>query len=154
MTLRVPSWTKTLRSVIPVRDRIHSSEVSWTLSRSTLVMSVWGAADPMPMGRTDILPPDAIERADDDKWGTSPLLLPCIEKADAVLPLRRAMDANRSFILLLYCWYNAIQYSVVLRRLQREIKASWSTATTKQSQFLFYGSCRPSSSTLEDTEDT
>jgi hypothetical protein len=58
---RVPSWTNTRRSLIPVRVLIHSSLVSCTLSRSTLVSSVEGLAEPMPIGRTRILPPEAAD---------------------------------------------------------------------------------------------
>lgn len=44
-------WSNTLRSDIPVRVEIHSSDVSTTDSRSRLVITVLGAADPMPVMR-------------------------------------------------------------------------------------------------------
>ena len=59
-------WVRTRRSEIPVRVRIHSSEVSTTLSRSKLVMTVLGEADPMPMGRQFIGPVATIDNDDDD----------------------------------------------------------------------------------------
>ena len=62
----VPPCTSTLRSDMPVRVRIHSSDVSCTLSRSRFVTRVLGDAEPIPTGRTGILPPDAM-RSDEDE---------------------------------------------------------------------------------------
>jgi hypothetical protein len=63
----VPPCTSTLRSDMPVRVRIHSSDVSCTLSRSRFVTRVLGDADPIPTGRTGILPPDAMRSDEDDE---------------------------------------------------------------------------------------
>ena len=62
----VPPCTSTLRSDMPVRVRIHSSDVSCTLSRSRFVTRVLGDAEPIPTGRTGILPPDAMRSDDED----------------------------------------------------------------------------------------
>jgi hypothetical protein len=65
-TSLVPPCTSTLRSDMPVRVRIHSSDVSCTLSRSRFVTRVLGDAEPIPTGRTGILPPDAMRSDDED----------------------------------------------------------------------------------------
>mmetsp|Transcript_12114 Transcript_12114/g.26061 ORF Transcript_12114/g.26061 Transcript_12114/m.26061 type:complete len:216 (-) Transcript_12114:436-1083(-) len=123
MTERVPSCTRTRRSWMPVRDRIHSSEVSWTDSRSTLVMRVWGEALPIPMGRTDIPPPDA-ERdvvvvvllaavvlvmvvIRDDEAELLLLFGLLIEKAETPA-LRMAMDARKNFIFLFWRGFDVL----------------------------------------------
>ena len=49
--LMLSSCCKTCRLEIPVLDLIHSSDVSTTFSKSSLLMTVAGAADPMPIGR-------------------------------------------------------------------------------------------------------
>mmetsp|Transcript_30184 Transcript_30184/g.63082 ORF Transcript_30184/g.63082 Transcript_30184/m.63082 type:complete len:238 (+) Transcript_30184:701-1414(+) len=62
---RFSSSNSTCRWAIPVRVWIHSSLVSTTLSKSLLVITVLGAADPIPMGRQGMLP-DVAERADEE----------------------------------------------------------------------------------------
>mmetsp|Transcript_14887 Transcript_14887/g.41137 ORF Transcript_14887/g.41137 Transcript_14887/m.41137 type:complete len:246 (-) Transcript_14887:159-896(-) len=52
----VSPCNKTCRLAMPVLDWIHSSLVSTTLSRSTFVTTVLGAAEPMPMGRQAMAP--------------------------------------------------------------------------------------------------
>mmetsp|Transcript_21129 Transcript_21129/g.42299 ORF Transcript_21129/g.42299 Transcript_21129/m.42299 type:complete len:307 (+) Transcript_21129:543-1463(+) len=58
-----PSFVRMRRWLMPVRVAIHSSEVSTTDSRSELVTTVAGAADPVPRGRQLSLPPPAMPRA-------------------------------------------------------------------------------------------
>ena len=60
------SPTKTCRLAIPVLVWIHSSDVSTTFSRSELVMTVGGAAEPIPMGRQPREP--EVAHKGDERW--------------------------------------------------------------------------------------
>lgn len=62
------------------------------------MINVCGAAEPMPMGRTESLPPAAARAEGDLK------LLLDTENAEAD-PLRRARDARSNFIFSVICIY-------------------------------------------------
>ncbi len=66
MTAAVPGWSNTRRCEMPVLVEIHSSDVSTCVSRSTLVMTVLGAAEPMPARRQLSGPVVTMDKDDDD----------------------------------------------------------------------------------------
>ena len=98
ITPLVPSCTSTFLLSIPVLVRIHSSLVSWTVSKSKLVMVVTGEEEPIPIGRTVRGPPDA-RRAVSGDWGDG--------RRKEVLWGRRSV-ARSSFILMFDIVYSKV----------------------------------------------
>ena len=89
------SPTKTCRLAIPVLVWIHSSDVSTTFSRSELVMTVGGAAEPIPMGRQPREP--EVAHKGDERWkaavfGVGPKAL--------AAPSRSVLIAKENFMLM------------------------------------------------------